>query len=204
MDSDSAALRRTPRRRSRLSPQRKAELYAAVLDLLREVGYDTLTMGAVAARARCSKATLYRQWAGKPELVAQALRRQKPVTLADIDTGSLRGDLSEMVVQADHRRLAEDTALLRGLAQAAQSHPDLFEALRDLVIDPELAGLDALLSRAVERQEISAGSPARTYVPHALLGALIAHELVEEGPADRTFLRDYVDGVILPALTAAP
>ena len=52
--------------RSRLTPEREAELYAAVLDLLREVGYDALTMDAVAARTRSSKATLYRQWGSKP------------------------------------------------------------------------------------------------------------------------------------------
>ena len=45
-------------RRRRLTPEREAELYTGVLDLLREVGYDGLSMEAVAARARCSKATL--------------------------------------------------------------------------------------------------------------------------------------------------
>ena len=49
-------------RRSRITPEREAELYRAVLDLLREVGYDALTMDAVAARTKSSKATLYRQW----------------------------------------------------------------------------------------------------------------------------------------------
>ena len=65
-------------RRSRITPEREAELYAAVLDLLREVGYDALTMDAVAARTRSSKATLYRQWGGKAKLVVRALRHQKP------------------------------------------------------------------------------------------------------------------------------
>ncbi len=70
-------------RRSRITPEREAELYEAVLDLLREVGYDALTMDAVAARTRSSKATLYRQWGGKAELVAKAIRHNKPVDLAD-------------------------------------------------------------------------------------------------------------------------
>ncbi len=64
--------------RSRLTPEREAELYAAVLDLLREVGYDALTMDAVAARTRASKATLYRQWQGKPELVARRWTTTSP------------------------------------------------------------------------------------------------------------------------------
>ena len=94
-------------RRSRITPEREAELYGAVLDLLREVGYDAVTMDAVAARTRSSKATLYRQWGGKAELVVRAMRSQKPGGIADIDTGTLRGDLlafygalSEQLVRA--------------------------------------------------------------------------------------------------------
>ncbi|MYU48488.1 TetR family transcriptional regulator, partial [Streptomyces sp. SID7803] len=46
-----------------MTPERAQELYTAVLDTLRESGYESLTMeGGVAARSRCGKSTLYRQW----------------------------------------------------------------------------------------------------------------------------------------------
>ncbi|QLJ04020.1 TetR/AcrR family transcriptional regulator [Streptomyces sp. NEAU-sy36] len=188
--------------RSRMTPEREAELFRTVLDLLREAGYEALTMDAVAARAQCSKATLYRQWAGKPELVAVALRHQQPATVAGIDTGSLRGDFRAMAAQMDDRQMVQDAALMRGLFQAVHTHPDLLQALRGLLVDPELTGLDALLTRAVERGEIAADSPALTYVPHMLVGALIARQLIEDRPADRAFMSHYIDAVILPALGA--
>ncbi|CAM5422282.1 TetR/AcrR family transcriptional regulator OS=Streptomyces alboniger OX=132473 GN=CP975_14595 PE=4 SV=1 [Streptomyces alboniger] len=78
-------------RRSRITPEREAELYTAVLDLLREVGYDALTMDAVAARTRSSKATLYRQPGGKPELVAKAVRHSKPGGSREIQHGVAQG-----------------------------------------------------------------------------------------------------------------
>ncbi|WP_416968776.1 TetR/AcrR family transcriptional regulator [Streptomyces sp. 4F14] len=187
-------------RRSRLGPEREAELYDAVLALLREVGYEGLTMEAVATRTRCSKATLYRQWAGKPELVAKALRHQKPVSLADIDTGSLRGDFMTFVDQVDDRRMAEDTALIRGLAHATHAHPDLLDALRRLIVAPELSGLQTLLTRAVERGEVHPDAPALAYVPHLMLGALVTRPLIEGRTADVEFLRQYVDSALLPAL----
>src|SRR3954449_11409393 len=87
-------------RRSRITPEREAELYEAVLELLREVGYDALTMDAVATRTRSSKATLYRQWGGKAELVVKALRSQKP-HFDEVDTGSLRGDLHAIALRED-------------------------------------------------------------------------------------------------------
>ncbi|MFL5997610.1 MAG: TetR/AcrR family transcriptional regulator [Streptomyces sp.] len=188
------------RRRSRLTPEREAELYTSVLALLREVGYDSLTMDAVATRTRCSKATLYRQWAGKPQLVAEALRHEKPATLAGIDTGSLRGDFAAVVAQLNALRMEQDTALLRGVLQAAHAHPDLLTALRELLVVPELRSLDALLGQAVERGEVPADTAALPYVPYALLGILIAHQLLEDRSADPAFVGSYIDAVVLPSL----
>ncbi|MEW1720317.1 TetR/AcrR family transcriptional regulator [Streptomyces sp. NPDC093109] len=187
-------------RRSRLTPEREAELYEAVLDLLREVGYGALTMDAVAARTHSSKATLYRQWGTKPDLVVKALRHTTPVTAVDIDTGSLRGDFHALVGRMGDGRMERDSALMRGLLQAAHDAPDLSRALRDLFIDPELSGLNTLLARAIDRGEFPADKPALAYIPHLMLGAVISHPLIERRPADRGFLCDYIDAVILPAL----
>ncbi|UFQ16163.1 MULTISPECIES: TetR/AcrR family transcriptional regulator [Streptomyces] len=187
-------------RRSRITPEREAELYEAVLDLLRDVGYDALTMDAVASRTRSSKATLYRQWGSKPELVAKALRHNKPASLSDIDTGSLRGDLHEMVARSDDCQMERDAALMRGLFHAVHDNPELHQALRNLLIEPELTGLNALLRRAVERGEVAADNPALEYVVHMMVGGFVARDLIEDRPVDRAFLASYVDAVILPAL----
>ncbi|OEJ26474.1 TetR family transcriptional regulator [Streptomyces agglomeratus] len=189
--------------RTRLTPERESELYEAVLDLLREVGYDGLTMDAVATRTRSSKATLYRQWGSKPELVARALRHSKPVCITDIDTGTLRGDFHALVDRSDDCQMEKDSALMRGLAQAVHKNPDLHQALRELLIAPELTGLDGMLRRAVDRAEIPAETAALRYVPHMLVGAFVAQELIEGRSPDRAFLSDYIDAVVLPALGAA-
>lgn len=187
--------------RSRLTPERETELFNAVLDLLCEVGYDALTMDAVAARTRSSKATLYRQWQGKPELVARALRHCKPVSTADIDTGSLRGDFAELVHRADDAgQMEKDAALMRGLGMAIHGNPDLHQALREVLLDPEVTGLNAMLKRAIDRGEIAADCPALEFAPHMIVGALIARQLIEDRSADAAFLSSYLDAVVFPAL----
>lgn len=186
--------------RSRLTPERESELHEAVLDLLREVGYDALTMDAVAGRTRSSKATLYRQWGSKPELVVRALRHSKPAEADRIDTGSLRGDLHAMVSLADDCQMERDSALMRGLAHAVHTHPDLLLALRELLVESEINGLGAFLRRAAEQGEISADHPAVAFVPHMLVGAFVARQLIEDRPVDQAFLHEYLDAVILPAL----
>ncbi|MDX3226124.1 TetR/AcrR family transcriptional regulator [Streptomyces sp. ME19-01-6] len=187
------------RRRSRLSPERESELYEAVMALLAEVGYDALTMDAIAARTHSSKATLYRQWKSKPQLVATALRHTKPVSLEDIDTGSLRGDLREMVRCGDEAR-ERDTALMRGLALAVHHNPDLLEALRELLIRHELRAFDAVLRRAVDRGEVAPDRPALKYTLHMMVGAFTTRTLIEAEEPDIDYLFDYIDAVVLPAL----
>jgi len=190
----------TPVRRTRLTPERERELYEAVVDLLREVGYEALTMDAVAARTRSSKATLYRQWKGKPELVATALRHHKPVSPADIDTGSLRSDLHELVRRHGESLIRRDQELMRGLAHAAFQNEELFRALRELLIEPELASFRVLVQRAVDRGELAADNPARDFVPHMLFGGALARPIIEGIDPDPEYNHRYVDAVVIPVL----
>jgi AcrR family transcriptional regulator len=189
-------------RRSRITPEREAELYGAVLDLLREVGYDALTMDAVAARTRSSKATLYRQWGGKAELVARAVRHDKPGSSAEIDTGSLKGDLHALTLRSDDCQMEQNSALMRGLAMAVHGNPDLLKAFKEHLIEPELAEFRRMLQRAIDRGEIRADNPALDYVMHMIIGGFAARSLIDEQPPTQAFLLSYIDAVVLPALVA--
>lgn len=185
-------------RRSRLTPERAGELFTAVLELVKESGYEAMTMDAVAARTRSSKATLYRQWNGKPQLVAAALRHHKPGNTNDIDTGSLRGDLHELARRTEES--APDTELLAAVSHAILRNPELGEALREHIIEPERASLAAVLDRAERRGEIRPDASAREFLMHMLVGILPARKIVEDRFVDAEFMIRYIDSVILPAL----
>ncbi|MFC1420691.1 TetR/AcrR family transcriptional regulator [Streptacidiphilus cavernicola] len=185
-------------RRTRLSDEREAELYQAVIDLVREVGYEAMTMDAVAARSRSSKATLYRQWEGKPKLVAAAMRHSRPPVADDIDTGSLRGDLHELA-RTIGEGAEQDTVFMSAVGHAAHSNADLAAALREMLIDPELARLAVLLGRAVERGEVREDAPAIEFFAHTMVGALMARKVLEDSFADADYLTRYIDAVVLPA-----
>ncbi|AKZ56264.1 putative tetR-family transcriptional regulator [Streptomyces ambofaciens ATCC 23877] len=191
-------------RRSRITPEREAELYEAVLDLLREVGYDALTMDAVAARTRSSKATLYRQWGGKPELVVKAIRHNKPGEISEVDTGTLRGDLHALMAREDDCTMAQNSALMRGVAMALHQNPDLRQAFREQLVEPEMAEFRRLLQRAVDRGEIRADCPALDFLVHMMVGGFATRTLLDDQPPTRAFLASYIDAVILPALGVSP
>lgn len=130
------------------------------------------------------------------------MRHNKPVSVSDVDTGSLRGDFHAVLGRSDDCQMEKDSALMRGLSHAVHENPDLLQALRELLIEPEMTGFDQLLRRAVDRGEVRPDNPALKYLPHMLIGAFAARQMVEDRPVDQAFLSDYVDSVILPALGA--
>ena len=79
---------------------RDPEILDATLEVLAETGYDGMTIDMVAARAKAGKATVYRRWASKSELVIDAVACMKSADIdfdALPDTGTLRGDLIAMI-----------------------------------------------------------------------------------------------------------
>lgn len=186
-------------RRSKITPEREQEYFDAVLLQIRECGYEALTMEGVAASARCSKSTLYRQWKTKPQFVAAALRANRGCRFAAVDTGSLAGDL-RAAARVTGERSGQDTQLMQALGHAAMQDPELQEALREAVVEPELAAYREMIRRAVERGEIAAGHPALEYVPAQMLGVLRVRPVLEGQYADPEYLVRFVEAAVLPAL----
>lgn len=189
--------------RSKISPERAQEFYGAALDQLRECGYDALTMEGVAASVRCSKSTLYRQWKSKPHFVAAALRGTRCHRFADIDTGSLAGDL-RAAVRSAAEQAGGNTRLLHALGHAMLQDEELRHALREALIAPEVAAIDAMVERAVARGEIPEGHPAVEFLATQLFGVLRLRPVLEGRFADADYLTRFVDVAVLPALGLSP
>ncbi|MFE0800140.1 TetR/AcrR family transcriptional regulator [Streptomyces sp. NPDC058812] len=186
-------------RRSKITPEREQEFFDAVLEQIRSCGYDAVTMDGIAASTRCSKSTLYRQWKTKPQFVAAALRSNRRVRFTDIDTGSLAEDLRQ-AARAAGEGAGKDTGLLQALGHAVMEDPELKGALREALVEPEIAALRDILARGVARGEVPAGHPALEYVPAQLFGMLRMRPVVEGEQADAEYLVGFVEAVVLPAL----
>jgi AcrR family transcriptional regulator len=171
----------------------------ATLALLLEVGYDRMSMDAVAARAHASKATIYRRWPGKQELVLDAVKaRGVGLTVAE-DTGSLRGDLVATYRSAVHGSAADDADLIAGVLRAMRSTPELADCVRSQVIESKCDVSRIIVARAVARGEL----PAETdpLILHEVASALWFHRvLVVGGPVDDAFIAHVVDDVLMPLL----
>ncbi|MGP3775497.1 TetR/AcrR family transcriptional regulator [Streptomyces sp. SDT5-1] len=190
-------------RRSKISPERAQEFYDVVLEQLRAHGYAALTMEGVAAQACCSKSTLYRQWKTKPQLVAAALRAGRCAKFRTADTGTLAGDLAAAARNAA-AQAKPDTALMQALGHAALQDDELKGALREALIEPELASVEAMVERAVARGEIAADHPALPYLAAQLFGVMRSRPILEGRDADADYLVRFVESALVPQLGLTP
>ena len=185
--------------RPRVEGEREREILEATLDVLADVGYDRLTMDAVATRAKASKATLYRRWTNKVSLVIDALLLQKEAPVLP-DTGSLRGDLVHAFCKGglmDERTVATLASVLTALTRDAE----FAREFRTRVIGPKVAVSHAIYERAKARGEVRADLDVSVFGP-ALAGMLLHRAYVfGEAPTEDLILR-IIDQIILPAALA--
>jgi AcrR family transcriptional regulator len=186
--------------RPRVAGAREDEILDATLDLLLEVGYDRLTLDAVARRSRSSKATLYRRWASKPSLVVDAMVRAKQAPDAgEHDTGSLRGDLVSTFCGPRGMSDGAATGLLGSVITALASDPEFASLFRETFIAPKVRVSQAIYARAVERGEIRPDLDLDIIAP-ALAGILLHRSFVLGVVPDDAAVERVIDHVILPAV----
>jgi AcrR family transcriptional regulator len=185
--------------RPRVEGEREDEILDATVELLLEVGYDRLTMDAVAREARASKATLYRRWETKASLVVEALARGKSAPHVDEhDTGTLRGDL--LATFCGHEGLSgAATGILGAVVTAVSTDPEFAERFRVEFVAPKLAVSKAIYQRAQERGEIAEDLDLDLIAP-ALAGILMHRAFLMGAPIDDDVIERVVDHVILPAV----
>lgn len=178
---------------------REAELLAVTLQQLQQHGYDRLTVDAVAAEARASKATMYRRWPSKADLVLAAFIEGTRSSSIPPRTGSLRQDLIEIgLAVCEHSR--EHTPTMRAVLNEMSHNPRLSQAFHQKFVMQRKLIIDGVLAAAVERGEIAA-SAINEEVYDLLPGYLVFRAMVADRPPTEETVRTLVDTVLLPSLT---
>jgi AcrR family transcriptional regulator len=186
-------------RASRLDVERVQAILQATYELLGETGYQGLRVDAVAARARASKATLYRHWPTKAGLVADAVRACKRTGDVLPDTGSLRGDLVAWFGTVAASISGEEGPVLAGLFMAMHQDPELAAELR--AMRPSRVPIaETICARAVERGELGPGYDAGL-IDEIVPGQMFMRRFARGEPLDPPFIDHIVDDIILPLLT---
>lgn len=178
---------------------REAEILAVTLRLLQEHGYDQLTVDAVAAAAHASKATVYRRWPSKAELVLAAFIEGVRQVAVPPNTGTLRGDLLALGEKVSEQ-VGKHASTIRAVLFEVSRHPALNDALQHQFLDRRRELIEHVLQQAVDRGEISADAISDE-LWDLLPGYLIFRSIVPTRPPTRHTVRALVDGFLIPGLT---
>jgi AcrR family transcriptional regulator len=178
---------------------REAELLAVTLQLLQQNGYDKLTLDAVATTAHASKATVYRRWPTKAELVLAAFIDGVRQTAVPPDTGTLRGDLLQLG-ETLLEQSRQHAGTIRAVLVEVSNNAALMEAMQHQFLDQRKALLLFVLQQAVDRGEID-GAAISDELWDVLPGYLIFRAIIPNRPSSKETVRALVDDVLIPSLT---
>ena len=180
------------------NPDTDREILTRALRLLAEQGYSGMSMEAVAGAAGVGKATLYRRYKDKRQLVIAALSTIVKEAPPLPDTGTVRHDLVATATETLRYFHSIDASynmnmffIIAALLSQAQQNPEFLGIFREQVIVPRRAAVKQLLERGVERGQIRTKLDLDSIVD-CLAGSIFARH-VSGQPVDERWIRSVID-----------
>jgi AcrR family transcriptional regulator len=188
----------------KLDHARNGVILDGALTVLAQQGYDRMTIDAVARRAGMARATVYRRWSTKADLVLEAV---SAMSRADVDfehlpdTGTLRGDMTSMIRTFDDGEQQVRIQAMAGLLTFTGSDERLGEAAANAGIGPWIEVNRHLIQRAVDRGEFPPSADIDSLAE--LIPMMCVSRAVQRLPTTRAFSLALIDGVVIPAMRGA-
>ncbi|WP_034592008.1 TetR/AcrR family transcriptional regulator [Hamadaea tsunoensis] len=174
-------------------PATDAAIHQATLELVAEHGAGGVSMEGIAARAGVSKQAVYRRYRSKGEALLDAAATSGRA-LGVPDTGSLPGDLTDLLIESFERLAGPDGEVNRALMAQALHDPGFREQLWERHIQARRAALRGILGRARVRGEIDPAVPDDV-LADLFFGAMWYRILFQHQPFDEAGARALADAV---------
>ncbi|WP_228555114.1 TetR/AcrR family transcriptional regulator [Catenulispora pinisilvae] len=178
---------------------RDVAILQATLALLTEVGYEQLSMEAVAGRSGTAKTTVYRRYRDKAALVAAAVDHRAPSTPPEPASEDLRENLLALVGWLADQIAEKEIGLLGAVFAGMRSDPRLAQEMRRILNRDGAAMTERPLRVAAERGEPLVPDAAELFVEVAS-AVILRRVVVANEPCDQSFIEHVVDDVLLPVL----
>lgn len=196
-DAEQRRLQQEQQRRPGRPRSEKAEqaILDATLEALTERGIEGVSLEDVAVRAGVGKATLYRRWSGKEDLLIAAfgsLKRPLPEPEGTSVRADLTAMLASMATDADDPRYACQFSILNG---EAERFPKLMDRYRDEVAEPRRDVIRAVIRRGIETGELRPDADVEITLL-TLVGALLSRERQDPRLPARDFAERVIDEIL--------
>jgi AcrR family transcriptional regulator len=153
--TDTAVTRSGGRPRSEEADQ---AILDAALELLVQVGYQGITVEGIAQRAGVGKATVYRRYANKAEIMVEAIRSHGCATFALVDTGDVRADLLRFWRALAESFVGADGPIMTAVSAEKARHPELRAEMERVFLTERRAFVRQLITDAVARGDLPAST----------------------------------------------
>jgi AcrR family transcriptional regulator len=183
-------------------PSRDGVIRAAILRLLADVGYGALTMDAVASEAGVGKATIYRRWRTKQDLVVDTIADLNRAEATPADTGSLEGDLRAILRSLVSVISGPTGAATLSLLSTVPHQPALAHAFRNGPLGVWRHAFEQIWARAEGRGEVRPGL-AGSVVSETTSALLVQRWLLTGETVDDAYADEVLETVILPLVRAS-
>ena len=178
--------------------KREAAINEASISVIQEVGYERCTIEAIALKAGVSKATIYRRWKNKQEVIAHAMSQHAFSQTPSIDTGNLRDDLVELLLAKVKVLKGPDGAVIASVMTATKMDPELAKAIPLSVRNGESDIHEVIIERAIKRGDIS--SNANLELLAEITPAILTYRIfMSQQPVNRKFIEALVDDLLIPS-----
>jgi AcrR family transcriptional regulator len=180
-------------------PSRDSVIRAAILRLLADVGYGALTMDAVASEAGVGKATIYRRWRTKQDLVVDTISELTRAQATPPGTGSLECDLRIMLRSLLALVTGQVGAATLSLLSTVPHEPALAAAFRDGPLGEWRTVFAQVWQQAQERGEIRSEASG-TLIGEAASAPLVQRWLLTGEPVTEAYADEILDTVVMPLI----
>ncbi len=170
----------------------------ATLELLAKGGYTEVTVDKVAAMANASKATIYRRWPTKENLVIAAFDLTKPLNVPS--KPKMVDSLVELIWQ--YSQFLQNTALggvLPALEAERQHNPELDKFLAPL-IEARREPLRTIIKRGIERGELAKATDVE-FICDLVMGPIQLRILSMHKTVTKKYILKVVETVLASLLT---
>ncbi len=178
-------------------PSRDGVIREAILRLLGEVGYGALTMDAVAAEAGVGKATIYRRWRTKQDLVVDTIAVMNQSLATPVDTGALDSDVRAIVHRLVDVINGPVGTAIRSLLPSMQHQPALTEAFRTGPLQAWRDSYARMWAQAEARGELPGGTD-HSVLAETTTALLVQRWLLTGEPVTHDYADAVLDAVVLP------
>ncbi|GAE25541.1 transcriptional regulator [Halalkalibacter wakoensis JCM 9140] len=187
-----------------LDLSRNEVILKATLDLLAECGYDALTIDAVAGRAKVGKATIYRRWSSKTELVIEAnafiwpFNKLNETINRDLGVREQLMDVISLIFQFDNYK---HQSAMMAIHAATSSNEQLEKELKNDFYWLTKQAIESVVKPFLKEKSLT---DAECDLLTDLAPALLTYRGIFIGkPFDRDYVEQIVDNMIMPIIQTA-